>query len=382
MFLCLIAVAIFGQAYAGPPAELKFGNIKFSKIEQGLYSDPVKRVCLRHEGSDVYPSAVVFTNKIIFLNKDGGEAGRDTFPESKDIKITESSHGKFIYVFAPFGKVKPGGWHRLYKSDGKLIFAREDTASIGTVGFGIPLESKEEFIRGGFGKVTIAKFDGERVASKQLLDTAQYEDGDIHTAVDPGEEKIFIVVNHFKVPTTDDKALRPILYGFDTNLTEVFRDTIDALLALSLVCSENGKYLGLREECVDNTSPLWIFNSAGNKLTSFNNPRVLAVASGSDYLLNLPREAAPEIVSSLNWQVSYRPEIPKTEFPWSDASISGDGALALLYNGNEITLINIAQKSWDTLPFPYAFESGRLYNNGAKIIFRGEFGFIVYRLAK
>jgi hypothetical protein len=380
--LFAIALAALGQAYARPPAELNFGNIKFAKIEQRLYPDPVKRVCLKQELSETYPSAVVFTNRIIFLNKDGRDSGRDTFPESKDIKITESAHGEYIYIFATFGKEKPGGFHRLYKSDGTKVFAREDTAAVGTVGYGIPLESKDAFVRGGFGKLTIVKFDGEELASKQLLDANQYEDGDIYTAVDPAEQRIFVAANRFKVPSTDDKAYRPIMYGFDLNLAETFRDTLDALLALSLVCSENGKYLGLRAECVDNSSPLWIYNSDGQKLASFDNPKVLAVASGSDLLINLPREASPEIVSSLNWDVSYQPKIPNTDFPWSDASIASNGTLAMLYNGNEIALINIAQKSWHKLPFPFAFENSRFYDDGTKLIFRGEFGFIVYQLTR
>jgi hypothetical protein len=54
----------------------------------------------------------------------------------------------------------------------------------------------------------------------------------------------------------------------------------------------------------------------------------------------------------------------------------------VLYNGNDIALINIAKKSRCVLKFPYAFENCRLYNNDAKLILRGEFGFIEYQRTK
>ncbi len=308
LFLGAIALAFSPHASAGPPDTLKFSSIQYVKIQQELYSEPVKKICLKSENDDAYPAVVVFNGKILFLGPDGKEIRQDSLPQAKETKVTQSAEGNLVYVFGPLSDSTKGAFHRLYKSTGEIILSKIDSASLGAVGMGIPLERENAFILGGFGKATLTKFDGSPVAQKQFLNKEIYEDGDIYTSVIPVENTIFMAVNRFKVPIGNDNSVKPILYAFDSKLNEIFNDTLDGAIALSLTTSENGKFLILREESSDTGSPLWIVDFSGKRLKSFANPRVVAIAAEGNYLIQVPRGGRPEIYSTLDWSLLYTPD--------------------------------------------------------------------------
>ena len=375
-FIGILIFALFYQAQAILPGALRFSNTNYIKVQQKLYDQPVKRICLRLEQDSAYPSAVVFGTKIIFLGKDGLEVGRDSFPESKELKVTESVHGEYIYLFGLYGSGTHGGFHRLYSFDGKVILSKEDSTTARASNLGVPLESQKAFLMGGSGKVSLVSFDGAELSSKQYLNLDNYEDGDIYVAPSHDETGLYAIVNKYKIPEDNE---RPILYGFDSKLNELFRDTLDCPLGFSPQCSENGKYLSIKEECENTSNPFLIMDPQGRNLINLDNPKTIEFASGSDYFVYVPRDLGPQIFSSTNRLESYKPDLPISEYPWSDAAISSDGSLVTLYNGNEIALINTVMRSWSRIDFPYAFEDCRLYDNGNTLILRGEFGFVIYK---
>jgi hypothetical protein len=377
-FLCAIALAI--SVHAGPPDTLKFSTARYVKTQQELYGDPVKRICLKSENDDAYPSVVVFGRKIVFLGPKGSEIGQDSLPQAKEIRVTQSAEGNLLYVFGPLSDSTQGAFHRLYKSTGELVLSKTDNITLGPVGMGMPLERSNTFVMGGFGKATLTNFDGILITQKQFLNKDNYEDGDIYTSVIPSESTIFIAVNRFKVPLGNDNSVKPILYAFDSKLNEIFNDTLDGAMALSLTASENGKYLILREESSEGGSPLWIIDLSGKKLKNFDNPRVVAIAANGDYLIQVPRGGRPETYSTADWNLLYTPDLPPMQFPWIDAAISSNGSMAILYNGDDLALLDIKNKSWSIVHFPYAFENCRFYENGQKLILRGEFGYTIYKL--
>jgi hypothetical protein len=375
----IAALAISSCALATPPDTLNFGFAKFVKAREGLYHKPVRDVCIRDDGTEAYPTAVVFADRIAFLDKNGRETVRDTLPDTAGVKVIESAHGEYIYLFGSFTD-KPGGFHRLYSFDGKTILREENDTPVGAVGLGIPLEGAREFLMGGFGKVTLTKFDGEPVAAKQLLDKGLFEDGDIFAAADPAGSRIFIAANKFKLPVGQASFNRPILYGLGSRLNEIFEDTLQCLLVNSLRFSHNGKYLLMGEE-TETSSLLWILDLAGHKLKSFENPKTIVFAIDSDYIIQLPHDAPAEILSSTDWRDIYRPSITSPS-SWIDAGISADGALGILYNGDEIVLLDIGNRSFEPVDFPFAFQTCGFYGPGRKLILSGEFGFEIYQLAE
>ncbi len=375
----MAALAVSSSVLAMPPDTLDFGFAKFVKMHEGLYHEPVRHVCIKEDNAGAYPSAVVFAEEIAFLNKDGRETSRDTLPDTVGIKITESTHGEYIYIFGSF-KNKPGGFHRLYTFDGKTILKEETKTPVGLTGLGTPLEDAKEFLAGGFGKVALTKFDGELIAEKQLLNKDLLEDGDILAAADPEGGRIFVAANKFKLPVGQTTFNRPILYAFNSGFNEIYADTLESLLVTSLKLSQNNKFLLMKDE-TETSSLLWVLNLAGRKLRSFENPKRIIFASDSDYLLHLPHNAPAEILSSTDWRDVYQPSVSSPS-SWIDADISNDGALGVLYNGDEIVLLDIMNKASATVDYPFAFRTCRFYGAGHRLILTGEFGFEIYEMTR
>ena len=70
-----------------------------------------------------------------------------------------------------------------------------------------------------------------------------------------------------------------------------------------------------------------------------------------------------------------------SQYFWGDASISEDGSWGSLYNGSEIILLDINNKTLSKIDFPFAFSTCHLYDNGRKLILTGEFGYEIYQKA-
>jgi hypothetical protein len=378
IFIFLFAALIISTAaLATPPNTLEFGFARFVKVREGLYREPVRHVCIKDDKTGAYASAALFGDKIIFLDKEGHQTSRDTMPDTVGIRIAESVHGEYIYVFGSF-KNKPGGFHRLYTFSGETILAEETDEPAGKVGLGIPLEGPKEFLMGGFGKVALINFDGQLVVEKELLNKDLLEDGDIFATADPEGSRIFVAANKFKLPVGQATFNRPILYGFNSRLNEIFADTLESLLVTSLKMSQNNKFLLMNEE-TDTSSLVWVLDLAGHKLKSFENPKRIVFGLKSDYLIELPHNAPAGVLSSTDWGDIYRPSISSPS-SWIDAAISEDGTLGVMYNGDQIVLLDISKKSYAAVEFPFAFQTCRFYSRRAKLILTGEFGFEIYEM--
>ena len=378
-FYILTIVLLLSQAVlATPPDTLDFGFARFVKARESLYREPVRHVSVKDDGSNTYPSSILLDYKIIFLDKSGSEIGRDSLPDTTGVKVIESAQGNYIYIFGA-KENKPGGFHSLYTVDGKNIFNRADTGAIGTRGLGTPLEELKAFLLGGFGKVTITGFDGKLIAEKQLLNKGLLEDGDIYAVSVSGGRQIFATANKYKLPIGQATFNLPIFYVFDPKLNELYRDTLQAYLVIGHEAAAKKQYLLLREEG-DTASLLWVLDYKGNRLVSFDNPKSVAFASENDRLIILPRSGPTSIVSSIDWKTVYSPRVSSQYF-WGDASISEDGSWGSLYNGSEIILLDINNKTLSKIDFPFAFSTCHLYDNGRKLILTGEFGYEIYQKA-
>ncbi len=378
---CILIIALLESqgALAMPPDTLDFGFAKYVKAKESLYREPVRHISVKDDGAESYPSSILFDFKIIFLDKTGNEIGRDSLPDTSGVKVTESAQGNYIYVFGA-KENKPGGFHSLYTVDGKNIFKRVDTGVIGTRGLGTPLEELKAFLLGGFGKVSLTGFDGKLIAEKQLLNKALLEDGDIFAVSVSGDRQFFVAANKFKLPIGQATFNLPILYAFDSKLNETIRDTLNSYLVIGLEAVPNNQYLLLREES-DTASLLWVLDYKGNRLASFDNPKSIVFSSNNKILIVLPRSGPIAVASSTDWKTIYSPRVSSLYF-WGDASISDDGSLGTLFNGSEITLLDINNKNVSKIDFPFAFSICHLYDNGRRLILTGEFGYEIYQRAK
>lgn len=376
--LLTIIVILFltsGISLALPPNILDFSSSKYVRRMEKLFHDKVVHVCIVKKDGMIFPSAIVFEGKIDFLDDNGNQTSEQTFGPLMETRVTESVDGNYIYVFGAF-KDRPGGINRIYSHDGKVILEKNTSDRIGIKGLGIPVEGKKFLVLAREGELSLTDFKGDVVATKKILDKEKGEDGDIEVAATRDGDKIFAGANKFRLPPADNKQL-PIIYSFDSNLNVLSQDSSSFLMILDLQCTPNGKFLVIRAEADSNRSPLVITNSSFHPLLSLENAHSVKFSADDHFLIFEPRVGPPQIISCSNWQVLYKPSI-SIDDPWLDTDISDNGSKAILFNGNEILIIDSQKKEWHSASFPYSFMNCRISGNGHRLILMGEFGFVVY----
>jgi hypothetical protein len=292
------------------------------------------------------------------------------------LNMTQSQTGKYIYIYGPHSD-RPGGYHRLYEYHGNRVFACDDSSRVGLSGYGLPLENAGEFLLAQNGVISLTSFERKKVNEVILLNKEAYEDGDMVLSFTPDEKRIFAAVNKFKMPKPE---VGPELVVFDSKLKVISRQALPYLLVISLQCSSDGKYLLLRVELSDGTSPVIVCDSAGHELLRLDNPQSAKFTADSRYLFNVRRTAKGEILAVATWDSVFTPVIPVTGFRWIDSDISDDGNIMAFFEGNRLLVASREMQSSGHILFPYSFTTIRLYNKGKYLIFSGEFGAIVYRM--
>ena len=370
-----ISLITFNICMGLPPDKLDFSSAKYFRRMDQLFHEKVVHVCIYKQGDTINPSAIVFEDKIVFLDNNGNQTSERAFGSIREVRVTESVSGKYIYVFGSFND-KPGGIHRLYTHDGKVVLEKDTLDRIGFKGFGVPVEGKEFFVLARDGELTLTNFKGDIIASKKILDADKGEDGDVLTAVTQKGNKIFVGANKLRMPPENNQKL-PDFYTFDSNLDLIRKDSSTYLMILDIQCTPDGKFLIIRAEAAGELSPLVITDTSYHELLSLDNAQAVKFSDDENYMIHIPRSGSPEIISCSNWQVFFRP-IMSNDYPWLDYDISNDGSSALLFNGNEILLLDCQKKTWHLVDFPFSFTNCRISGNGHRLILMGEFGFVVY----
>jgi hypothetical protein len=222
----------------------------------------------------------------------------------------------------------------------------------------------------------MTSFDGDTLAARALHDAALYEDGDIVAAPRRDGKKIFVASNRFKFPRQGDTA-GVIFYRLTRNLKEEVRVPLPYLLARDISCTTNGEYVTLTTELENGTTPMMILDSNGREVYRINNPAYARFSDDMNFLLVVRPMGTPEIIDVGEWQTYFRPSNIAPRFPWVDADIAL-GKYSILFDSNDLYLIDIGQKRWGKAPFAFAFSRCEIYGSGRRIILSGQFGFVVY----
>jgi hypothetical protein len=236
------------------------------------------------------------------------------------------------------------------------------------------------FLHAGSGKISMVRFNGQPVAEKELLDKSKFEDGDLFAGVSDDGKKIFAVANKFQLPMARDTLQGPVFYAFDSKMRSLAADTLSFVLATGLDASPDGRFAILQTEMSDGTTPMVVVDPHGKEILQFQFPIGIRFARDSKRLLYVPRVGQVEILSTDNWRQLYLAQVRNPRFTWLDYDISDDGAYAVLFNADEIVLLDIANNAWIRTSFPFSFTHIYLTSGGQRMILTGEFGYCAYDL--
>jgi hypothetical protein len=376
--LILAILAFCGPAFASVPDTLDFSSVKFARIREMLFHDPVVSVNVRNRGASSYPSAVAFHDRIVFFDKKGHEIAVKALPVSDASKITFSANGNYIYFYGPYAD-RRRSIHHLFRYDGKIILEREDTTRFDPNGLGFPVEGTKCLLSSRDGNVIITGFNGSTHASRQLLNGPLGEDGDIFVASSADGKMIFAVANKHKLPPLTAGPDMPILYRFNSNLDEVSHTQLPYLMAVSLRSSLDGAFLVMSVGTESGLNPTFVTHVNGHPLHMFENPMLLQFSRDCGCLVQIPHTGRPEFYTTGDWRPMEFTSRLQGRFIWMDAGISDDCRYAVLFDGDQIFLGDIAERQWHKARFPYAFSSCQLYDKGKLLILTGEFGCVIYR---
>jgi hypothetical protein len=377
IFVLISITCTFSNLRALPPETLDFSLIKYGLTFKQLFPQPIKQVCINSAKSTLFPAAAVFSDKVVFFDDKGSINKEYDLPDTCEIKVKVSSQGEYIYVYGHFTG-RTGGFHRLFRSDGKLIFKRDDSNAFGPDGMGTPVAAPKYFLLAWHGFLTLTDFDGRLLVKKQVLNRDNFEDGDIYTTTSLKGKIIYAVANKYKVPFDQTRASRPIFYTFDTKLNEITHDTLPYLIVNSISCSNSGGLIVFRTELENGASPVIITDARSIELHRLDNLMGLKFSAESPDVIDVPRAGRPEIISSQTWETVFRPNMEYQKYSWIDYDISPDGADVVLYDGDSAYLLDNQYQLWGKASFPFAFSNCRIWRNGGRLIFSGEFGFVVY----
>jgi len=395
--VCLVIMA--ADLFARPPDTLDFGAAKYHKTGEMLYRNPVRHVMINE--TRLLPYALVFDNKIEFLDRKGRIVSESPLPPGKNVRVSESAHNKFIAVY---GNITDSnrGFIRLFDEKGSLLFSDDNLPYDNRAPSPLILESRKRLIFVDKGTLSALAFNGDTLATTSFPPSDSVWNGDISSALCGGNDQFSIIANRYLIPTEKEED-RPRLYRFDSNLEFLSCDTLPYLFVSGLSYTPDGKYFQFQAESGSGPNqtmsqrafpshvdePLKIEASFVRiAVRSKEKPFESAETSSpenvdkKDIALIVPRRGYPQILISPKWNPLATINLPTPELPWVDVALSPDGQYALFYNDDELVFWNSKGDRPAHSPFPYSFKRCFISDGGKGLLLAGEFGFVVYELAR
>jgi hypothetical protein len=388
---------------ARPPRTLDFGFIKYAKSYEMLFSEPVKHVMVKN--GDFRPYALIFESRISFIDKDGKVISEAPLPPTERIRSSESANNRY---FSLYGNVENSdrGFFRLYNDKGELLLSRDDFVYNDRIPAPLPLEKSNRLISARDGILVVTNLDGDTLISKTLLSKDSLHDGDILIALRGEKDEFAVVANKFQIPSGKESD-KPILYHFDPNLEILEQDTLPYLLVTGISFTRDCKYMQIQAELDSGKNQKIVgktYPSPDDEPISFDNTTIIRIASTSenspiseksgktdtkskqlakgDLLLRAVSKGRAELLVSPDWKPLNAISLPLPAYPWVDGALDSHGQYALLYNDDELALLEIKSGQVSRIPFPYSFKRCFISSGGKRVVLTGEFGFVIYELSR
>ena len=135
----------------------------------------------------------------------------------------------------------------------------------------------------------------------------------------------------------------------------------------------------------DNTTIIRIASTSENSPISDKSSKADTKSKQSakgDLLLRAVSKGQAELLVSPGWKPLNAISMPLPAYPWVDGALDSHGQYALLYNDDELALLEIKSGQVSRIPFPYSFKRCFISSGGKRIVLTGEFGFVIYELSR
>jgi hypothetical protein len=375
IFILLAILDFFPAASASRlPDTLRFGDVAYIKRVEKLYHNKARLILINEKQQTAFVMAELFEKHVSFLNPAGNTVKTDSFPQPPSFAYSKT--GSWLYLWGR--KNDANYYYRIYGANGDILFEKSLPPSGSEPSTGTPLENITGFIKTVWPEGVLALVDsaGDMLYSARplednsqanfLFDTDLNENA-IFVAASPGDYTEFI--------------------SYNGHLVEQKRTTLPLNGAFSISASDDGRFAMVNFYDTGEGWPLVVMSATGQNLYQVPFPKTYAMSSDANYLGLARANNELILLKTDSWETIVRVDSAAVAAwthsgSWKNIEFSDDTRYMLALSDGVLLCIDILNRTWKALDFPYAFWQARLLNKSTDLYLTGDYGWVLYKKLK
>jgi len=319
-----------------------------------------------------YVMAELFNTHVSFSNPQGKTVKTDSFPQPPQFAYSKT--GSWLYVWGR--RNYANNFYRLYGPKGVVLFEKIMPSSGTEPSTGVPTEKATEFIKEIWPEGLFEVVDSSGIVLHSVKPLTEDVQADFIYDSDLDGKYIFLAASPGEY--TD-------LVCYNSDLIEQRRLRVSYISAVSLTASRTGRFAMVNFFDIGEGRPILIITPSLEIPYKVTYPLVGRFSQDETYfgtarinneVLLLRTDSWEPIVKIDSTALLSKPNAGN----WKDLEFSDDGRFMLGLSDGILLCVDIANRTWEFIEFPYNFRQARLFNQSIDLYFTGDYGWVMYRL--
>jgi hypothetical protein len=368
-----IIVGLTADAFASRlPDTLRLGGQVYLKRVERLYSNRARLVLMNESQPVPYVMAELFNTHVSFSNPQGKTVKTDSFPQPPQFAYSKT--GSWLYVWGR--RNYANNFYRLYGPKGVVLFEKIMPSSGAEPSTGIPTEKADGFIKEVWPEGLFELVDSSGIVQHSVKPLTEDVQADFIYDSDLEGKFIFLAASPGEYTE---------LVCYNSDLIEQRRLRVSYISAVSLTASRNGRFAMVSFFDIGEGRPILIITPSLEIPYKVTYPLVGRFSQDENYfgtarinneVLLLRTDSWEPIVKIDSTALLSKPNAGN----WKDLEFSDDGRFMLGLSDGILLCVDIANRTWEFIEFPYNFRQARLFNQSIDLYFTGDYGWVLYRL--
>jgi len=370
------AVSIFGfsgelRASRLPDTLRLAGQVYLKRVER-LYNNRARLVLIDESRPVPYIMAELFNTHISFSNQLGKIVKTDSFQQPPEFVYSKT--GNWLYVWGR--KNYANNYYRMYGPKGVVLFEKIMPSSGTEPSTGVPTEKANEFIKEVWPEGIFELVDSSGIVKHSVKPLSDDTQADFIYDYDIEGKNIFLAASPGDYTE---------LICYNSDLVEQRRLRVSYISAFSLIASRNGRFAMVSFFDIGEGRPILIITPSLDTPYKISYPLVGRFSRDENYfgaarvnneVILLRTDSWEPIVKIDSTALLSKPNAGS----WKNLEFSDDTRFMLGLSDEVLLCVDINNRSWELIDFPYNFRQARLYNQSIDLYFTGDYGWALYRL--
>lgn len=373
LFGLIVLVGLSADLYASRlPDTLKLGGQVYLKRVERFYNNRARLVLINENQPSPYIMAELFDNRVSFSNQLGKIVKTDSFPQPPQFAYSKT--GSWLYVWGR--RNYANNYYRLYGPKGVVLFEKLMPSSGTEPSTGVPTESATEFIKEVWPDGLFEIVDTSGIVQHSVKPLSEDVQADFIYDSDMAEKNIFLAASPGEYSE---------LICYDKDLIEQRRLKVSYISAISVTASRNGRFAMVNFFDIGEGRPIIIVKPSLEIPYKVTYPTVGRFSQDENYFGTARINGEVLLLRTDSWEPVIKIDsaalLSKPNAGnWKDVEFSDDGRYMLGLSDGVLLCVDIANRTWELIDFPYAFRQARLFDQSVDLYFTGDFGWTLYRL--